>query len=82
MLKSNRTLLNAIAGGELDMGSLRDSFKIAHASYVILLLQSNNIIKGEHRLDQLDLLAKKHPEKQQELDRLRSLNRYNIAPVY
>ena len=66
---------NAIAGGELDMGALRDSFKIAHSADVILLLQSGVVItgKGESKtkLDQLQLLAHKYPEKQRILDRIR-----------
>ena len=66
---------SAVAGGELDMGALRDSFKIAHSADVILLLQSGVVItgKGESltKLDQLQLLANKYPEKQRILDRIR-----------
>ena len=79
---------NAIAGGELDMGALRDSFKIAHSADVILLLQSGVVItgKGESKtkLDQLQLLAHKYPEKQRVLDRIREdypIN-HNTADTY
>jgi replicative DNA helicase len=71
----------AITGGDLDMGALRDSFKIAHSADVILLLQSQAVIigKGETKTkyDQLDLLAKKYPEKQRQIDALKSKNPLN-----
>ncbi len=66
---------SAVAGGELDMGALRDSFKIAHSADVIQLLQSGVVITGkgesQTKLDQLQLLAHKYPEKQRVLDRIR-----------
>jgi replicative DNA helicase len=62
----------SIKGGDLDMGALRDSFKIAHSADVIMLLMSNDIPlavkdnegkKGEQMVTQLYLLAEKMREK-------------------
>lgn len=68
--------LKAISGGDLDMGALRDSFKIAHSADVILLLQSGIITIGKgnekQQVNQLDLLEKKYPEKGTELDKLKA----------
>ncbi len=79
---------SAVTGGELDMGALRDSFKIAHSADVIQLLQSGVVItgKGESKtkLDQLQLLAHKYPEKQRVIDRIREdypIN-HNTADTY
>lgn len=59
--------LKAQSGFDLDMGALRDSFKIAHSADVILLLQSGLITTGKGNekktVDQLDLLALKYPDK-------------------
>lgn len=58
----------AIKGGDLDMGALRDSFKIAHSADVIMLLMSNNVAinskdddgnKSEISATQLYFLAEK-----------------------
>ncbi len=55
-------------GGDLDMGALRDSFKIAHSADVIMLLMSNNVTqiikdsdgnKSEVSITQLGILAEK-----------------------
>lgn len=66
----------AILGGDLDMGALRDSFKIAHSADTILLLQSQAIILGKgnnkQKIDQLGLLAKKYPDKQHQIERIKS----------
>ena len=59
--------LKANSGFDLDMGALRDSFKIAHSADVIFLLQSGKITTGKGNekkiVDQLDLLALKYPDK-------------------
>ncbi len=69
---------DSIAGGDLDMGALRDSFKIAHSADVIMLLQSGVISlgKGDNKTltDQLDLIAKKYPENEDYIKELKSLN--------
>jgi len=58
----------ALKGGDLDMGALRDSFKIAHSADTIALLISNNITqiikdgegnKSEKSVTQLHILAEK-----------------------
>jgi replicative DNA helicase len=58
----------ALKGGDLDMGALRDSFKIAHSADTIALLISNNITqiikdsegnKSEKSVNQLYILAEK-----------------------
>lgn len=68
--------LKSISGGDLDMGALRDSFKIAHSADVILLLQSGMITTGKGNekttVDQLDLLERKYPEKTTEIDTLKA----------
>lgn len=68
--------LKSISGGDLDMGALRDSFKIAHSADVILLLQSGMITTGKGNekttVDQLDLLERKYPEKTTEIDNLKA----------
>ncbi|WP_330205494.1 DnaB-like helicase C-terminal domain-containing protein [Cyanobacterium sp. DS4] len=66
----------AISGGTLDMGALRDSFKIAHSADVILLLQSGTITVGKgnekQQINQLDLLEKDYPEKSSYVHSLKS----------
>ncbi len=66
----------ALSTGSLDMSALRDSFKIAHAADVIALLQSGKITIGKgdngQTLDQLELAARKHPEKRRAIDKARA----------
>lgn len=71
---------NANKGKELDMGALRDSFKIAHAADCILLLQAGTIDKDDNRIDQLDLLATKYPDKARAINKVRE--KYPIDPKF
>jgi replicative DNA helicase len=51
----------ALRTGTLDMGALRDSFKIAHAADCIMLLQTGKAQRGnEQPRDQLDLLEERY----------------------
>ena len=51
----------ALRTGTLDMGALRDSFKIAHAADCIMLLQTGKAQRGNDQpRDQLDLLEERY----------------------
>jgi replicative DNA helicase len=65
--------LKAIAGKDMDMGALRDSFKIAHAADAILLLQSGAVGKNSDgaSIDQLESLKQKYPERQAQYEKMR-----------
>lgn len=65
---------DALKSGSLDMGALRDSFKIAHAADVIMLLQTGKITVGKEgeQKDQIDIVAERcSGEKAIELARIR-----------
>ena len=72
---NKESYLKAISGNDLDMGALRDSFKIAHSADVILLLQSGQITTGrgdeKTNKDQLTLLAEKYPDKANEINHIK-----------
>jgi len=61
---------DAIKSGNLNMSALRESFKIAHAADVVMLLQTGKVEKtstskkGENveRIDQLELLQKSYAD--------------------
>jgi replicative DNA helicase len=85
---NKESYLKAISGNDLDMGALRDSFKIAHSADVILLLQSGQITTGKGDIkttkDQLTLLAEKYPDKANEINHIKynyPLN-YKTADTY
>lgn len=71
----------SLVGGDLDMGALRDSFKIAHSADAIMLLQSGliSIGKGENKTlkDQLQLIIDKYPEKETAIDELKEAHPLN-----
>ena len=64
----------ATAGKDMDMGALRDSFKIAHAADAILLLQSGALGKNSEgsNIDQLDSLILKYPGRKSDYESMRS----------
>jgi len=55
---TKRAYQEALKSGSLDMGALRDSFKIAHAADAIMLLQTGKISVGKdgEQKDQLDIV--------------------------
>ena len=56
---SKEAYLRSRASGSLDLGALRDSFRIAHAADVIFLLQTHRIRREDRWLDQLDLAVER-----------------------
>jgi len=66
---------DAIKSGNLNMSALRESFKIAHAADVVMLLQTGKVEKtstskkGENveRIDQLELLQRSYADTQRQV---------------
>jgi len=71
----------ALRTGMLDMGSLRDSFKIAHAADGIMLLQTGKAQRGnEAPRDQLDLMEERYAHDRNRIRQLQLVrNQYPVS---